>query len=391
MEYESVSATAIRLGVSERAVQKWAKNGKIKGAKRIGRQWLIPEGAKAPLKGASETLEEKPHSFMPLLGSTFVPGNCSKLIESIKDSDDKALATAEYCYYKGQTQEAIEITELYLTHKSYALAFSACFIYTFANLSSGKLHLARLGLDNIKANVTKVLREEKNEELRAIAVFVGTAASVLLHLESWSLPEIDNKILMNLPEGVRLFSAYIMAHKAYLQKDFSRSIGIIDASLALRSADFPIASLYLKLMRTVCFMGLHRSDDAKESFGDINKLALIEKFYQPFVEHHGLLQGIIEAQLKVANPKAYTDIVALVSGFSRGWRTVHNELTESSVTVHLTPTEFVVAMLFNRGWSVKEISAHLNISTRMVKHHLSVTYEKLDVSNREELGRFLLR
>ena len=61
------------------------------------------------------------------------------------------------------------------------------------------------------------------------------------------------------------------------------------------------------------------------------------------------------------------------------------------ITVHLTTTEFAVAMLFNRNWSVKEISQHMDISSRMVKHHLSVIYEKLDVSNREELGQYLLK
>ena len=391
MEYESPSAVAERLGVTTRAVQKWAKSGKIKGAVQLGRQWLIPKGIEAPSKEEAEVFAEPKHFFMPLLSSTFVPGNCNKFIEAIEDEDDKAMAVAEYCYYRGQTEKAIEITELYLNHRDYSLSLSACFIYTFSNLSSGKLHLSRLGLDNIRVSVRKILTDETDESLRAGALFIGTAALVLLHLDIEDFPTLDNNAIQKLPEGLRLFAAYIMAHKAYLQRDFSRSVGIIDASLALRSAEYPIASLYLKLMKAVCFMGLRKSKEAKESFDDINRLAISEKFYQPFVEHHGLLQGVLEAKVKESYPEAYSDIVALVSGFSTGWRTVHNELTQSSVTVHLTPTEFVVAMLFNRGWSVKEISAHLNISTRMVKRHLSVTYEKLDVSNREELGRYLLK
>lgn len=391
MNYESPSATAERLGVSVRAVQKWAKSGKIKGAQQIGRQWLIPKGTEAPSKDISVKVIEPKNIFMPLLSSDFVPGTCLDFINSIKDSDERALATAEYYYYTAQSSKAQDIAELYLTHENVSVSLSACFIYTFASLSLGKAHLARLGLEHMKTAVNKVLSQGVDEELCAEAVFIGTAASVLMHLESDDVYEVGSKSISKLPEGLRLFSAYIMAHKAYLQKDFSRSIGIIDASLALRSGDFPIASLYLKLMKAVCFMGLHRSGDAKECFGDINSLALSEKFYQPFVEHHGLLQGVIEAKLKVANPCAYSDIVALVAGFTKGWRTMHNELTHSYVTIYLTPTEFAVAMLFNRGWSVKEISAHLNISTRMVKHHLSVTYEKLDVSNREELGRYLLK
>ena len=374
--------------MSVRSVQKWAKAGRITGAKRMGREWLIPKGAIPAEKTGNSYVCI--HQLMPLLSNSFVPGYCEKLIESFEDSDDQAIAVAEYSYYKGQTENAIEISGLYLDHKDYALSLSASFIYAFANLNSGKLHLARLGLENINTKVQQVLKNESDIKLRAGAVFMGTAVSVLLHQETVDLPAIES-VMAYLPMGLKLFSAYIMAHKAYLNKEYSRSIGIADASLAIKDGEYPVSSLYLKLIKCVNLMCLKQSKQAKQSFNDINRIALDEKFYQPFAEHHGLLQGIVEAEIKKSHPTAYGDIVALAKHFSTGWRTVHNELTQSSVTVHLSTTEFVVATLFNRGWSVKEISAHLEISPRMTKYHLSMIYQKLDVSNREELGRFLLK
>lgn len=388
MEFESAKQTAERLGVTVRAVQKWAKEGRLRGAERMGREWLIPLGAVPAKKGEAESLCT--HQLMPLISNSFVPGHCMELIESFAYSDDKAIATAEYNYYKGQSQKAIEIAELYLNHKDYALALSASFIYAFANLNSGKPHLAKLGLENIENCVKRALEVEGDVRLRASAVFIGTAVSVLLHQNTDAFPDIQ-LVMADLPKGLKIFAAYIMAHKAYLDKEYSRAVGLVEASLAIKDSDYPVPSLYLKLIRCVCLMNLKQPHEAKRAFNDINRLALSEKFYQPFVEHHGLLQGIVEAEIKKSHPQAYGDIVALVNGFSKGWRTVHNELTQSSVTVHLTTTEFAIAMLFNRSWSVKEISAHMDISPRMVKHHLSVIYEKLDVSNREELGQFLLK
>lgn len=195
----------------------------------------------------------------------------------------------------------------------------------------------------------------------------------------------------DLPAGLRLFSAYLLAHKDYLEKDYSRAVGIADGVLAFKDSHYPVPSLYLKLIRCVCLMNLKSSQDAKSAFNSINRIALDEEIFQPFAEHHGLLQGIIEAEVKKSRPEAYRNIVSLVDSFSKGWRTIYNELTNNSITVHLSTTEFAIAMLFNRSWSVKEIAEHMGISPRMVKHHLSVIYEKLDVSNREELGRYLLK
>lgn len=388
MEYESAKQAAQRLGVTVRAVQKWANDGRLKGAYRLGREWLIPSNALPSDKHKNE--RSTVHQLMPLLTLSFVPGYCKELIESIEDSDDRAIAVAEYNYYKGKAESAIEIAELYLNHPDIALSLSANFVYSFANLNSGKSHLARLGLENISRLVNKTLKNESDKRTRAYGVFIGCAVSTLLHKKVPGLPNIES-VISDLPKGLKIFSAYIMVHNAYLNKEFSRGVGIADGVLATKDSDYPVPSLYLKLMKCVCLINLKDSQGAKEAFNQINRLALNEKFYQPFAEHHGLLQGIVEAEIKKSYSDAYKDIVQMVKDFSTGWRIIHNELTESSVTIYLTTTEFAVAMLFNRNWSVKEISAHMDISPRMVKHHLSIIYEKLDVSNREELGRFLLK
>ena len=387
MEFESAKQVAVRLGVNVRTVQKWAKENKFNGARRLGREWLIPKGS-LPIENPSEEIGSV-HQLMPLLTNSFVPGYCKEMIEGLEDEDDIAIATAEYNYYKGQTQKAIEISELYLNPKDFNLSLSASFIYAFANLSSGKLNLTQLGLNNIRRFAKKAL-EQGDVKFKTSAVFIGTAALVLLHQDTADLPPIQT-IMPDLTGGLKLFGAYIMAHKAYLEKDYSRAVGIADGALAVKDAHYPVPSLYLKLIKCVCLMNIKDSQSAKTAFNEINRMALDEEFYQPFAEHHGLLQGVIETEIKKSRPAAYKSIVSLVDRFSKGWRTIYNGLTHNSVTVHLTTTEFAVAMLFNRNWSVKEISAHMDISPRMVKHHLSVIYEKLDVSNREELGQYLLK
>lgn len=386
MDYESPSTTAARLNVTVRAVQKWAKEGRIKGAVRLGREWLIPAGTAAPAKNAEDSPKDL-SAFMPMLCKAFSAGSIDDFVHNLNSDEAKQIALAEYSYYTGNAQKAVEIAELYLSSSESTVALSAGFIYVFANLSLNRLSLARLGFENLINLAEKVNKADCSDEERAIAIFVINAACVLLHKDDvYPLEEH----LRYLSKGLRLFGAYVIAHKAYLRKDYSYALGVVNLSLAVMEDNFSLPSLYIRLMKCVVLMCLKRAEEAKACFAELMPW-LSAGYYQPFAEHHGLLQGVLEAELKPEYAEDYRRIVSLVKSFSTGWSMLHNELTQSSVTVHLSATEFAVAMLFNRGWSVKEIASHMNMSPRMVKHHLSVTYEKLDVSNREELGQFLIK
>jgi hypothetical protein len=48
MDYISVRDAADKWGVSERLVQKLAHEGRVEGALRFGKSWMIPKGAEKP-------------------------------------------------------------------------------------------------------------------------------------------------------------------------------------------------------------------------------------------------------------------------------------------------------------------------------------------------------
>ena len=61
------------------------------------------------------------------------------------------------------------------------------------------------------------------------------------------------------------------------------------------------------------------------------------------------------------------------------------------VADNLTTTEFSIAMLLNRGWTIKEIASFLGVSDNTVKTHTRRVYAKLGIESRRELTRFMLR
>ena len=110
-----------------------------------------------------------------------------------------------------------------------------------------------------------------------------------------------------------------------------------------------------------------------------------------FGEHHGLLGGMLESVIKPKWPDEFKRIIEITYRFSAGWRRIHNPATGEEVADSLTTTEFASAMLAARGWTNQEIADHLGISINTAKRHLSSAMKKLDVGNRKELQRYMLR
>ena len=66
MEYLKICEVAKRWGLSERGVQALCAQGKIEGAARFGRSWMIPKDAKKPIDGRTKAGKAQENADMPL-------------------------------------------------------------------------------------------------------------------------------------------------------------------------------------------------------------------------------------------------------------------------------------------------------------------------------------
>lgn len=335
-----------------------------------------------------EIIKEKHTTRVPMLlmSSAFPLGRCIEFIESIDDVPQKEMAYAEYYYFSGRHEKAVEYAEMYLNCEDIMLKLSASLIYTFANLSLDRIHSARFGLERLKEYLKEAMLEETDKKTRACCVFVATAAHTLLHIPVGDLPPLA-EYLSEFTKGMQLWGAYVLAHKAYLVKDYQRSLGIVQTCLMTCSKVYPIAMIYLNLVVAMDLMNLKETDKAKVYFMKVWEISRPDNLIEGIGEHHGLLQGLIETCMK----KDYARIINITYKFSAGWRRIHNPDTNEDVADNLTTTEFTIAMLANRGWTNKEISEYLEITPRTVKQHLTCVFNKLNIENRKQLKNFMLR
>ena len=339
-----------------------------------------------------EIIKEKHTTRVPMLlmSSAFPLGRCIEFIESIDDVPQKEMAYAEYYYFSGRHEKAVEYAEMYLNCEDIMLKLSASLIYTFANLSLDRIHSARFGLERLKEYLKEAMLEETDKKTRACCVFVATAAHTLLHIPVGDLPPLA-EYLSEFTKGMQLWGAYVLAHKAYLVKDYQRSLGIVQTCLMTCSKVYPIAMIYLNLVVAMDLMNLKETDKAKVYFMKVWEISRPDNLIEGIGEHHGLLQGLMETCMKKDYPEDYARIINITYKFSAGWRRIHNPDTNEDVADNLTTTEFTIAMLANRGWTNKEISEYLEITPRTVKQHLTCVFNKLNIENRKQLKNFMLR
>ena len=399
MDYITVREAAEKWGVSERRINQYCAEGRIPGAERFGGAWAIPAGAEKPGDPRKQKTQTAPPSakqapelfpgFMPLMNTPFCPGCCKETIARMEAGPKKDIALAEYHYFSGQAEKAMQETEGYLTAADGGIRLSACLIFAYACLSMGRIDHARSALGEIRRTLAS--GGETDPAARAMEAFVAFAAAVLLHLP---LPEEmppAESFLPLLPPGLRAFALYVQAHYLYLKEDYANSAGMVEGALAMGASAYPISAIYLHLVAVMDYMSLKATEKAQTHLLTAWEIARPDDLIEAFGEHHGLLGAMLEAAIKPNWPEDFKRIIDITYRFSSGWRRVHNPITGHDVADDLTTTEFAVCMLAARGWTTREIARHLNISANTAKRHISEAMKKLKVKNRKDLKQYMLR
>ena len=398
MEYRTVRETAEQWNLSPRTVQQLCAQGRVPGAVKFGKSWAVPAGADKPedpraVRNWAETAGSTAElldsdNLMPLMNTPFPHGCCRETVEGMEGLR-RDIAWAEYHYFTGRPEAAAKAAEGCLASPDLAARLSDCLIYAYANLSLGDIPRARFALGELKASLSAA--GVKSPQFRAASAFVAVAGAVLLHLPlPEGLPPVGD-FLPFLPPGLRAFALYVQAHSLYLKGEYGLSAGMVEATLAMGAAAYPIPAIYLHLVAVMSYMSLKQTEQAKSHLLSAWEIARPDDLIEGFGEHHGLLGGMLEAVLKPGWPEDFKRIIDITYRFSAGWRRVHNPVTGHDVADDLTTTEFAASMLAARGWTNQEIADHMGISVNTVKRYLSVAMEKLHICRRQDLKQYMLR
>lgn len=393
MTYETAAQAAERLGVSVRTVQKWAKEDKIFGAKRMGRSWLIPVDAYHPGK-TSDVTEDGTLKIssvpLPLIGSAFTPGKCLEHIKSIEHKADRDMALSEYYFFTAEFEKAVQLSQIYAAANNRSDRFSSATIYLFANTALGRIHQVNQAMQYIKDSIRDFDETKTTPKLHAFGTFCEMILKTEFHISIHNETEFFRESIKHLTRGHKLYACYILAYESYLQGDYTQALGITQTALSMEQNRYPIAEIYLLLMTAICYVNLKNISLANRYLEKAWELGKQDRLIMPFAELYKLLQGIIDQYFKTKDPTTYQKILAAAKEYDMGWSKVYTEQTSRTIATNLTQTEFTIAMLYSKNWRAKEIAAHLNLSERTITNYLQIIYGKLQINGKKDLHQFML-
>ncbi len=415
MEYLKISQIAEAWGISARRIQVLCSKGKIEGAVRFGRDWMIPTNATRPIDGRTKIgrLEEaeRLNTPMPLPRKTpflymsdlyNTPGTADECVEKLFENHEaQVLFEAEIAYSRGEIDKVYECANYLLNkHSGFYAVISAGMLLALCAIWRGDLMMWR------KAKRHIVEAPIKNDKDRDIALFSITAVDSILY-DVTSFPEwfkigcFEPLHKDSLPAAKVYYAKYLYAAgfavatkqvEVYGVKGLSllKIIPyILEPMISQSVADKSImAEMYLRM---TCAAVYHTAGDDTQATRHIDravKLALPDKLYGFLAEYCRTLDTLLEQHICAVDPDAWPKVIQLYKTYNVGWSKLSGSVRGKNLILTLSQREREVAKLAAFGMQNSEIAAKLHISLSAVKQAVRVVSEKTGAS-RDGFAAFL--
>ena len=408
MEYLNITETAAKWGISPRRLQTLCAAGKIEGATRLGRAWMIPKSARKPVDGRTKagrsgdrgTKEEnmpmpRKTPFLHMTDLYSAPGTAEKSIAALSyNPEAQTLFSAELAYSRGEVDKVYE-SAYYLLHKcsGFYAVISAGMLLALCAIWRGDLHMWR------QAKIHMVEAPATSEADRDIITFSITAIDSVLY-DVTSFPEwfkIGRFELLPkdaLPAAKVFYAKYLYAvgyALATKQMELQGVQGLslltmlpntiepmISQAVADRSV---IAEIYLRM---TCAAIYHTGGNDEQAIYHIDRaiaLALPDRLYGILAEYGRTLDSLLEQRLSKVDAQAWQAVRELYRVYMTGWTKLSGAVRGKNLATTLTPKEREVAKLAAFGFKNAQIAATLNMSVSAVKQAVT------NVSNKTGMTR----
>lgn len=414
-DYIKIKDAAKKWDISERRVQALCANGKVQGAMRFGRDWMIPKTAKKPVDGRTKKGRETqqlvgesyksfplqtPFLYMSHLYS--VPGTSLECIEKLSGNREaQILFEAEIAYSRGEVDKVYESANYLLNkHSGFYAILSAGMLFALCAIWRGDLEMWR------RAKVHIAEAPAKNDADRDIISFaIATVDSILY--DATSFPEwfkigcFEPLHKDSLP-AARVFYAKYLYAAAYAvatkQLEVKGLQGLtlmtmlpftMEPLISQSVADGAIVSeMYLRL---TCATIYHNAGDNAQAIRHIDRaiaLALPDKLYGLLAEYCRVLDTLLEQRLSKVSIEAFEEVTRLYKIYNKGWSKLSGSVRGKTLITTLSRKEREVAKLAAFGMQNSEIAEKLHMSLSSVKQAIRIVSEKTGVS-RSEFAAFL--
>ena len=383
----SSNELAKRWGVSQRQVQTYCKEGRIKGARRLGQIWLIPNDVVKPENPRVNKKTNKVYwPFFFLLDRKLMQLNTTEeMMANTTDVLKKKQLTGEMAYMQGDFKTvATCLEDLTDDSPSYlcALAFS-----TAAKVAMGDSQSFWENWLKLKTLHERFINHPENRHMiELVQGLLAISAYAPQHCPEW----ITNGVINSMPHSLRQMALYLRAKCLLALGRTTELISTAETMLSLSSTQNTIHDVYVYIILAHGYVYQDQKDRAYDTLLRAINLCIPKGFITPLVESISSLLGLTERCLRNTYPYLTSPIISLHRQLSHSWLEVHNMLTHEKISSCLTRREYQTALAVVGGLTNQECANRLGLSVSTVKGYLATIYQKLNISSRKELKSFII-
>jgi len=391
MDYLKIDEVAALWGITPRRLQTLCAQGKIQGATRFGRAWMIPKSTPKPADGrtkAARTVKHSPDMPMPrktpclhLTNLYNAPGCAEKAIESLSENHEaQTLFAAEIAYSRGQIDKVYDSANYLLEkHSGFYAVLCGGMLLAQCAIWRGDLHMWR----KAKVHISEANAKDDRER-EIIALTICAVDSMLYNVKDFpdwfKIGCFEMLHKDSLPAAKVYYAKYLyatghgLASKTIELEGISglALMGLLPATMEpmisqAMADNTVIAEIYLRL---TCAVTYHFSKNTAQAIRHIDRaiaLALPDKLYGILAEYCRTLGGLLENRLKAVDENAWEEVNLLFKRYLENWSKLGSQITGRQVIANLSKQQREVARLAAFKLSDAEISTRLHMSVSGVK------------------------
>lgn len=406
MRFLKIEEVAAKWGISARAVQLLCKDGKINGAQRFGRAWMIPEDTARPIdrrtrEGRTINDENLPlPRKSPVLYMTdlyCIPGTADEsVLQLLENHEAKVLFEAEVAYARGDIDQVYASANYLLgKHSGFYAIISAGILLAQCAIWRGDLELWRAA----KMHISEAPAQNDND--RDIMLWAICVVDIMLYnvadFPDWFRIGCFEPLPKDAFPAARVYYAkylYTVAYAVATGEFLLEGMDGLSLMRMLPSAIEPMVSQSMAdqsliselCLRMSCAAVYHNSGDDAQAIRHIDRaiaLALPDKLYGLLSEYCRVMDSLLEQRLSLIDPEAWREVKALYRVYNEGWSHLSGSVRGKNLITTLSVKEREVAKLAAFGMSNAQIAEKLHMSVSVVKQSIRVTSEKTGMSRRE--------
>lgn len=397
--YASAGEMAAAWGVSARRVQILCAEGRVEGALRAHRDWLIPKNAERPADKRTRAARSEDGADMPLPRKTpflymsdlyKTPGAADEVAKSLSANHEaEVLFEAEVAYSRGEIDRVYDRASYLLQkHSGFYAVLSAGMLLAMCAIWRGDIDMWR------RAKVHIAEARAKNDLERDIMELSISAVDIMLYnVESFpewfKIGSFEPLHRDALPAAKVYYAKYLYATGYAVATGAHKMEGVTGLSLMsfipntlepliswARAEGTVMSEIYLRLTAAAVYHNSGRDGEAERHIDRAIALALPDRLYGVLAEYSRVLYAPIEKRLARVDSGAWEKVKALSRIYADGWARLSGAVRGRTVITTLSQKEREVAKLAAFGLSNREIAEKLHLSLAAVKQAVRIVMEK---------------